>query len=59
MEFKWEYLIMQIFWNFAFTNLGNVQNQIIRKVQITRCETRRNVFYFISNDLMVLQEMKL
>ena len=32
MEFKWEYLIMQIFWNFAFTNLGNVQNQVIPRI---------------------------
>ena len=34
MEFKWGYLIMQIFWNFAFTNPGNVQNQIILRISI-------------------------
>ena len=34
MELKWRYLIMQIFWNFAITNPGNVQNQIIARISI-------------------------
>ena len=34
MEFKWRYLKMQIFWNFAFKNLGNIQNQIIPRISI-------------------------
>ena len=34
MEFKLRYLKMQISWNFAFTNLGNVQNQIIHRISI-------------------------
>ena len=32
MEFKWGYLIMKLFWNFAFTNPGKVQNQIIPRI---------------------------
>ena len=34
MEFKWRYLKLKIFWNFAFTNPGNVQNQVIPRILI-------------------------
>ena len=34
MEFKWRYLKIQFYWNFAFTNPGNVQNQIIPRISI-------------------------
>ena len=34
MEFKWRYLKMQIFWDFALTNPGNVQNQTIPRISI-------------------------
>ena len=34
VEFKWRYLKMQIFWNFASTNPGDAQNQIIPRFSI-------------------------
>ena len=34
VKFKWRDLKMQTFRNFAFTNPGNVQNQIIPRISI-------------------------
>ena len=34
MEFKWRYLKMKFFQDFALTNPGNVQNQIITRISI-------------------------
>ena len=34
MQFKWGYLKMQVFQDFAFTNPGNVLNQIIPRISI-------------------------